>query len=317
MAVRVGVLGVGYFGRFHALKLAARGCLAGVHDADPARAASVAAEFGAAALDRAGLIAASDAVIIALPTRFHHDAALAVIAAGRHLLVEKPLAGTMAEAEAIAAAAARRQVILQVGHIERYSAAIRTLRASGAGLGGPGVAFEATRVAPFRPRSLDVSVVLDLMIHDLDLLLSLTAAPLTEVRAMGAPVMSAHPDYAVAQLGFADGATATVTASRISVALERRLRVLGPRGETRVDFLARSLETVRPGGDEPVASMPGWGIDRATWVEHDSLEAEHAAFLASIAHGAAVDADATAGLRALDAALRVEAAIRGAWISSH
>ena len=312
MAVRVGVLGVGHFGRFHALKLAARGCLAGVQDADPARAAAVAAEVGAPALDRAGLITASDAVVVAVPTRFHHDAAQAVLAAGRHLFVEKPLAGTMAEAEAVAATAARRGVVLQVGHIERYSAAIRTLRASGAGQGGPGVAFEATRVAPFRPRSLDVSVVLDLMIHDLDLVLSL-AAPLAGVAAVGARVMSDHPDYAVAQLRFADGAAATVTASRISLGLERRLRVLGPGGETRVDFLARSLEVVRPDGAEPVAAMPGWGIDRATWVEHDSLDAEQAAFLASIEQGAPVEADAAVALRALDAALRVEAAIAAGW----
>ncbi|MBX9699943.1 MAG: Gfo/Idh/MocA family oxidoreductase [Acetobacteraceae bacterium] len=309
MAIRVGVLGVGHFGRFHALKLSARGCLAGVHDADPARAAAVAAETGVPALEREALIAASGAVVVAVPTRFHHDAAMAVLAAGRHLFVEKPLAGTMADAEAIAGEAARRGLVLQVGHIERYSAAIRTLRASGAGLGGPGVAFEATRVAPFRPRSLDVSVVLDLMIHDLDLVLSLAAAPLAEVRAVGAPVMSDHPDYAVADLRFADGAAARVTASRISVGLERRLRVLGPAGETRVDFLARSLEVVRPGGAEPVASMPGWGIDRATWVEHDSLEAEQAAFLASIGTGAAVEADAAVALAALGAALRVEAAI--------
>jgi len=308
VAVRVGVLGAGHFGRFHALKLAARGCLAGVHDIDPARAATVAAEAGAPALDQAGLIAASDAVIVAVPTRFHHAAALAVLAAGRHCLVEKPLAGTMAEAEAIAGAAAHRGLVLQVGHIERYSAAVRTLAASGA-QSGPGVAYEATRVAPFRPRSLDVSVVLDLMIHDLDLVLQLARAPLAAVTAVGARVMSDHADYAVAQLGFADGARATVTASRISVALDRRLRVLGPGGETRVDFLGRSLETLRPGGAEPVPAMPGWGIDRTTWVEHDSLEAEQAAFLASIEAGAAVEADAAVALRALDAALRVEAAV--------
>ena len=197
--------------------------------------------------------------------------------------------------------------MLQVGHIERYSAAIRTLRASGAGQGA--MAFEATRVAPFRPRSLDVSVVLDLMIHDLDLVLTLAGAPLAEVRAVGRGVMSDHPDFAVAQLRFGNGAAATVTASRISVALERRLRVLGPRGETRVDFLARSIESVRPGGAEAVQTMPGWGIDRATWADHDSLEAEQAAFMASIERGATVEASGEVGLAALDAALRVEKAI--------
>jgi len=307
MRLKVGVLGVGHFGRFHALKLAARGCLAGVHDADAARAAAVAAETGAPVLDAAGLLAASDAVVIAVPTRFHHAHAMRAIAAGIPLLVEKPLAGSMAEAEEIANAAHTRGLVLQVGHIERYSAAIRTLRASGAGQGA--MAYEATRVAPFRPRGLDVSVVLDLMIHDLDLVLALAGASLAEVRAVGAAVASRHPDFAVAQLRFVNGAAATVTASRISLAPERRLRVLGREGEMRVDFLARSLEVVRPGGAEPVAAMPGWGLDHATWTDHDSLEAEQAAFLASVAEGAPVEADAAVALRALDAALRVERAI--------
>ncbi|MBK1660186.1 Gfo/Idh/MocA family protein [Paracraurococcus ruber] len=314
MALRVGVLGTGHFGRFHALKLAARGVLSGVHDADAARAATVAAECGTQARDAAGLIAASDAVIVTVPTAFHHAFALQAIAAGKHLFVEKPLAASVAQAEAILRGARDRGLVLQVGHIERYSAAIRTLRASGAGEGA--LAFEATRVAPFRPRSLDVSVVLDLMIHDLDLVLTLADAPLEEVRAVGRRVMSDHPDFAVAQLRFGNGAAATVTASRVSVALDRRLRVLGPQGETRVDFLARSLERLRPlrgagDGAEPVASMPGWGIDRSTWTEHDSLEAEQAAFLASIEQGTPVEASGETGLRALDAALRVERAIAG------
>ncbi|MBD0276270.1 MAG: gfo/Idh/MocA family oxidoreductase, partial [Acetobacteraceae bacterium] len=163
--------------------------------------------------------------------------------------------------------------------------------------------------APFRPRGLDVSVVLDLMIHDLDLLLDLAASPLAEVRAVGRAVMTPFPDFAVAQLGFESGAAATVTASRVSVCLERRLRLLGPSGEVRVDFLARSLEALRPSGAEPVPAMPGWGTDRATWIEHDSLEAEQAAFIAAVTEGTPVEADGAAGLRALDAALRVEAAL--------
>jgi predicted dehydrogenase len=308
MAVRVGVIGVGYFGHFHARKLAARGLLTGIHDADAARAAQLADELGTTACDPIALIDAADAVVVAVPTAYHYEHAIAVIAAGRHVFIEKPIAADLIQAKDLVAAAAARGVVLQVGHIERYSAAIRTLRASGAGEGA--MAFEATRVAPFRPRSLDVSVVLDLMIHDLDLVLSLAASPLAEVRAVGARVMSGHPDFAVAQLRFESGAAATVTASRISVGLERRLRVLGPEGETRVDFLARSLERIRPGGAEPVATMPGWGIDRATWTEHDSLEAEQAAFLASIETGAPVEASGAVGIAALDAALKVEAAIQ-------
>jgi predicted dehydrogenase len=309
MPLRIGVLGTGHFGRFHALKLAARGLLAGLYDADPGRAAQVAAETGAPALAAEALLAACDAVVIAVPTAHHYALAMQAIAAGRHLLVEKPLAATLEQGREVAAAARAAGLVLQVGHIERYSAAIRTLRASGAEAGA--LSFEATRVAPFRLRSLDVSVVLDLMIHDLDLVLSLAASPLADVRATGARVMSAHPDFAVAHLRFESGARATVTASRVSVAMERRLRILGGQGETRVDFLARSLDRLHPGGAEPVGTMPGWGITRSTWTEHDSLEAEQAAFLASIEAGVPVEASGEVGLAALDAALRVEAAIAG------
>ena len=308
MAVRIGVLGAGHFGRFHALKLAARGCLSGLHDADPARAAAVSAETGAPSLSEAALIEASDAVVVAVPTAHHHTHAMRVLAAGRHLLVEKPIAATVAQAEALVEAAAARGLVLQVGHIERHSAAIRTLRASGAAEAGA-LFFDAVRVAPFRPRGLDVSVVLDLMIHDLDLLLDLAGSQLREVRAVGRAVMTPFPDFAVAQLGFANGAAANLTASRVSVGLERRLRLLGPAGEVRVDFLARSLEALRPGGAEGAPAMPGWGVDRATWTEHDSLEAEQAAFIAAVAEGVPVEASGEVGLRALDAALRVEAAI--------
>jgi predicted dehydrogenase len=307
-AARIGVLGTGHFGRFHALKLAARGRLSGVHDADVLRAASVAGETGAEAMAAAALIERSDAVVVAVPTAHHHAHGMRVLRAGRHLLVEKPVAATVAEAAELVETAAARGLVLQVGHIERHSAAIRTLRASGAAQAGV-LSFDAVRVAPFRPRGLDVSVVLDLMIHDLDLLLDLAGSPLAEVRAVGRAVMTPFPDFAVAQLRFANGAAATVTASRVSVGLERRLRLLGPDGEVRVDFLARSLEALRPGGAEPAPNMPGWGTDRATWTEHDSLEAEQAAFIASVEDGAPVEASGEVGLRALDAALRVERAI--------
>jgi predicted dehydrogenase len=179
MSIRIGVLGAGYFGRFHALKLAsARGAtLVGLHDADAARADLVAGEAGCPALSAEALLAASDAVVIATPTRHHAPLATRALEAGRHVFVEKPIAATTKEADALVALASARGLVLMVGHIERHSAAIRTLRRS---LGGRRLqSIEAVRVAPFRPRSLDVSVVLDLMIHDLDLILSLVPAPLT------------------------------------------------------------------------------------------------------------------------------------------
>jgi len=149
------------------------------------------------------------------------------------------------------------------------------------------------------------------MIHDLDLILSLVPAALAEVRAVGGRVASANTDWAVAQLRFADGTQVQVTASRLATGPERRLRAMGPEGELRVDFLARSLEYLAPGSGDPVEHLPGWGLARRGWTDHDSLEAEHAAFRAAIETGAPFEADGPAGRAALDAALRVEAAITG------
>ncbi|MBY0335141.1 MAG: Gfo/Idh/MocA family oxidoreductase [Acetobacteraceae bacterium] len=311
MSVRIGVIGAGHFGRFHLLKLAGsrQARLTGLHDPDPARAAAVAGEVGCAALPAEALIAASDAVIIACPTAFHAAHATAALEAGRHVFVEKPIAATLAEAEALVTLAESRDRVLMVGQIERHSAAIRTLRAECAGRDLR--ALEAVRVAPFRPRSLDVSVVLDLMIHDLDLVLTLAGSELVEVWATGGRAVSPNTDWAVAHLGFANGVRATVTASRLAVGLERRLRALGPEGELRVDFLARSLDYVGPGGERPMEHLPGWGITSRSWTDHDSLEAEQAEFVAAIAGRRPYEADGRAGRAALDAALRVEAALTG------
>lgn len=306
-ALRIGVVGAGHFGRFHALKLAKFGLLAGISDAQPERAATVANECGVAVLDAPALIALCDAVIVATPTAYHFTVAEEVLRAGRHVFIEKPIAATLAQADALIALAEPQGLVLQVGHIERYSAAILTLRRE-MGAFAPR-ALEATRVAPFRPRSLDISVVLDLMIHDIDLVLSLVDSPLAGVRAVGGRVASGLPDYVVAQLLFENGAQAQITASRVAVAMERRLRLLGEQGEIRVDFLARELRALRSGGATPDDNMPGWGRDEASWTEHDSLEAELRAFIASIQHAAPVEANAAVARAALATALRIEAAL--------
>jgi predicted dehydrogenase len=312
MVLAVAVLGVGHFGRFHALKAAQapRLRLVALHDADPARAAAVAAECGVPALPAAAAIAAADAVIVAAPTRFHGALGRQVLEAGRHLLMEKPIAGSLAEADALAALARQAGRVLQVGHIERFSAAFRAVVAA------PGQTqarhWEAVRAAPFRPRSLDVSVVLDLMIHDIDLVLTLAGEAPESITAVGARVVSEHADFAVARLGFSGGRAATITASRVSLAMERRLRVLGAEGELSVDFLARSLAVLRRGGAEAVATMPGFGIDRGGWTDHDSLEAEQAGFAAACLDGVAPEVGAAEGRAALAVALTVEAAITAA-----
>jgi predicted dehydrogenase len=303
--LRVGVVGAGHFGRFHALKAAAgaRTTLVGLHDASPDRAALVAAEAGAPALGLDALLEAAEAVVVAAPADAHHDLAARALAAGRHVLVEKPIAATLAQADALAELAAARGLVLQVGHLERFSAAYRAVTAR---MVRP-LYIEATRIAPFKPRGTDVSVILDLMIHDLDLVLALVDSELESVDAVGAPVASAFEDIANARLRFANGCVATITASRISMKTERRMRIFGQASYVTVDFASRRLFAVTQGeGDgAPLPGLAGFHMQELAWQDHDSLAAEQDAFAASVLDGAPVVVDAAAGRRALAAALAV------------
>ncbi len=306
-ALRVGVAGTGHFGRYHALKLAAsaRAELAGVHDRNPARAALVAAEAGVRALDLPGLLDACDAVVIAVPAAAHHSIGIAALRAGRHVLMEKPIAASLDQADELAVMAAAGGLVLQVGHLERFSAAHGAILARA----GAPLYIEASRIGPFKPRGTDVSVVLDLMIHDLDLVLELVGCPIVAVDAVGAPVASAREDMASARLRFASGAVASITASRVAPRVERRMRIFGAEGCVSIDFAARRLSVIARGRGESISGLPGFGSETASWEEHDVLEAEQAAFIAAVLDGAPVPVDAAAGRRALEAALRVEAAI--------
>jgi predicted dehydrogenase len=305
--LRIGVAGVGHFGRYHALKVAAskRATLVGVHDPDLERAKAIGWEAGAPDLDFDALLAAADALIIAAPAEAHHALAAAALRAGKHVLVEKPVAATLVEADELAALAAARRLVLQVGHLERFSAAHAALSGR---LGAP-LYIEAVRIAPFKPRGTDVSVILDLMIHDLDLVLALVAAPIESVDAVGAAVASPHEDIANARIRFATGAVATITASRIAQRTERRMRIFARDGTMAIDFANRRLTMVARGRGVPVPGVAGFGFEEASWEEHDSLAAEHAAFVASVLDGAPVVVDAAAGRRALDAALQVMASM--------
>ncbi|HQT73145.1 MAG TPA: Gfo/Idh/MocA family oxidoreductase [Acidiphilium sp.] len=307
--LRVGVIGVGHFGRYHALKTAAaaRADLVGVSDPDMTRAAAVAAEAGCAALPLEALIAAAEALIIASPADTHFALASRALEAGRHVLVEKPIAATVDEAEALGRLARARGLVLQVGHLERFSAAHGAVAAR---MGKP-LYIEAVRIAPFKPRGTDVSVILDLMIHDLDLILALVAQPVESIDAVGAAVASAHEDIANARVRFANGCVATVTASRISMKTERRMRIFSEAGYLAVDFAARRLSLVGR-GQEGGLRMPGFeafGIEESSWEDHDALAAEHEAFHAACLDGAPVLVDAEAGRLALEAAIGVSRSI--------
>ena len=308
--LRIGVAGAGHFGRYHALKAAAspRAVLAGVHDIDAERARTIAWEAGAPDMALLPLLDACDALIVAAPAEAHHALAAAALRAGKHVLVEKPIAATLAEADDLAALAAANHRVLQVGHLERFSAAHGAL----AGQIGPPLYIEATRIAPFKPRGTDVSVILDLMIHDLDLVLTLVESPIAHVDAVGAAVASAHEDIANARIRFENGAVATITASRISARTERRMRIFAQDGYLAVDFANRRLTAITRGRGKPVPGVEGFGMAETSWEEHDSLAAEHAAFVASVLDGAPVLVDAAAGRRALAAALAVGAAMEEA-----
>lgn len=301
--LRIGVAGAGHFGRYHALKVAAsaRARLVGVFDPDLERAKTVGWEAGAPEMAFDPLLAAIDALIVAAPAEAHHALTAAALRAGKHVLVEKPIAATLAQADDLAALAAERALVLQVGHLERFSAAYRAL----AGRAGAPLYIEATRIAPFKPRGTDVSVILDLMIHDLDLILALTDSPIESVDAVGAAVASAHEDIANARIRFANGAVATITASRISPRTERRMRIFAQDAYLAVDFAARKLTVIGKERGLPVPGVAGFGMEEVTWDDHDSLAAEHEAFVASVLDGAPVMVDAAAGRRALAAALAV------------
>ncbi len=302
--LRIGIAGAGHFGRFHALKVAAseRSVLVGIHDPDQARAALVGREAGGApALDVASLLAAADAIIVAAPAEHHFALAQQALEAGRHVLIEKPIAATLEQADRLQQLAAQTGRVLQVGHLLRYSAEHAAITAR---ITRP-LYIEATRIAPFKPRGTDVSVILDLMIHDLDLVLAIVDSPIESVDALGAAVSSPHEDIANARVRFANGCVAAITASRISLKTERRMRLFSEEGYLSADFVARELTMIGRERGLPLPGTGGFRREAVSWQEHDTLAAEHAAFCAACLDGAPVIVDAAAGRRALAAAIAV------------
>ncbi|GAB6854281.1 Gfo/Idh/MocA family protein [Asaia astilbis] len=306
--LKVGIVGAGHFGRFHALK--ARDCkreaLIALFDPDPARARLVAEEAGCLQAESLeDLIKQVDAVIVAAPAEHHFPVASACLKAGRHVLVEKPIAATLEEAEALAALARETGCILQVGHLLRYSAEHRAISER---IGKP-LYIEATRIAPFKPRGTDVSVILDLMIHDLDLVLSLVDSPIESIDAVGVAVSSQHEDISNARVRFVNGCVASISASRISLKTERRMRVFSEEGYLSADFMQQELTMIGRKRGLPLPGTGGFKREAMRWKDCDNLAAEHDAFAAACLDGAPVLVDAEAGIRALDAAIRVKSSM--------
>jgi predicted dehydrogenase len=242
--LRLGVIGVGSLGFHHARILSTRDDIdfAGVSDASPARLAEVAEKLGVhAAADTDALLGQVDAVVIAVPTSAHEAVALAAIERGVHVLIEKPIAPTLDAADLIVAAADAAGVLVQIGHVERFNAALRACEPY---LEAP-LFVESHRLAPFNPRGTDVAVVLDLMIHDLDLVLSLMKRPVRAVAAVGVPVLTGSVDIANARLEFEGGGVANLTASRVSLERMRKIRFFQRSGYISLDLATGRGEYLR------------------------------------------------------------------------
>ena len=239
--IKSGVVGVGYLGKFHAEKYAAsiKSHLVAVADIDGARAKEIGAAVGADAItDYHALLGRVQCVSIAVPTRFHYAVARDFIEAGIDVLIEKPLTADIDEARDLVQTAERKGVILQVGHLERFNPAIRRLDSV---VKDPKF-VECHRLAPFIERGTDVNVVLDLMIHDIDVIASLVHAPVERVEAVGVPVLTDKPDIANARIKFANGCIANVTASRVSLKRERKVRFFQPDAYISIDYDQRRAQ---------------------------------------------------------------------------
>ncbi len=302
--LRTAVIGVGYLGQFHAEKYAAlpNSQLIGVVDVDQKRADEVAAKVGAKGFaDYRELLGQVDAVSIVVPTQYHHPVAKAFLEKGVHVLLEKPITTTLAEADELIGIAADKKLVFQVGHLERFNPVVMALAGV---LSGPRF-IESVRIAPFKPRGTDVNVVLDLMIHDIDIIQHIVRSPVKQINSIGAPVFTDEEDIANARILFENGCVANVTASRISLKSERRMRIFQPDAYITLDFQNKKVAVLRKGEGEMFPGVPNVLIDEQTFDQGDALKSEIASFLDAIEHGTKPEVSGEDGKRALETALMI------------
>jgi predicted dehydrogenase len=297
--LRAAVVGVGYLGAYHAEKYAAHPDvdLVAVVDVDAARARSVAARLGVEGLEDATALAGRvDCASVAVPTPRHHAVARALLETGIDVLVEKPLTTTVAQGQDLLECAARGGRVLQVGHLERFNPAIQAIAGQ---IRSPRF-IESQRLAPFGERGTDVDVILDLMIHDLDLLLAMVGSPVRSIDAVGIPVLTSSVDIANARLRFANGCVANVTASRVSVKRERKLRIFQNDAYFSIDFDERRVRIVRrePRADGP----PALHFEEKIVEPGDALAAEIHAFVGAVRRRETPPVSGWDGLKALEVA---------------
>ncbi len=307
MRIRAAVVGFGYLGRFHAEKYAVGPDvdLVAVVDSDPARAAEAGARFGCPVYrDVSALRGLVDCASVAVPTPFHRDVGAELLEAGIDVLVEKPIAATLDEARDLVRIAEEHGRILQVGHLERFNPAIRALASL---LTRPRF-LECHRLAPFVERGTDVDVVLDLMIHDLDVILSMMTSPVAAVEAVGVPVITGSPDIANARIRFADGAIANVTASRVSLKRERKLRIFQPDTYISLDYGEKRVRICRR-GEAPPGGLAPIEVEERVVEGEDALAEEIRAFVEAVRTRHAPLVSGREGLRAVELAYQILACV--------
>src|SRR5205823_4999589 len=312
--IRVAVVGTGEFGRNHArVYRELDGVeLVGVFDENPERAATVAAEFQTLVLTRLEeLPRRADAASVAVPTVAHAEVGCRLLQMGLDVLVEKPMAVNLSEADALLHAAKKNGRILQVGHVERFNPAVIAVEPI---LNRP-LFFEVHRLGVFTPRSLDVDVIYDLMIHDLDILLALVKEKVTEVKAVGIPVLTDKVDIAHARLEFSGGAVANVTASRVSTERVRKVRFFQQHEYISLDYARRDALRVRvkqPAIEPPIQTdvQPEFAFEKLSAAGVEPLRAELEAFLDAVRSRKEPKTNGTAGRAALELATRVMACIQ-------
>jgi len=307
--IRTAVIGVGHQGRWHADKLKAldEAQLLAVVDSDANRCGAIADELGVEALtDVDALIGRVDAVCVATPTVTHFDIVGRLLDSGIHVLVEKPMTSTVHEAEQLVELAQRRGVIFQVGHLERFNPAVLGMADA---VHDPQF-IESNRIAPYKPRSLDVSVVLDLMIHDIDLIHSFVQSPMQDVDAIGRSVFSSSLDVANARLRFANGCVANVTSSRISLKTERSIRIFQNDSYLSADLHGKSYKAYTRRHDGQVTGPEDVKIEERSFTASDALLDQTRAFLASIAGGPPPLVSGQTALEALRTATVISSIVR-------
>jgi predicted dehydrogenase len=302
--ITAAVIGVGYLGRFHAQKYAqlpACVLVAVVDGREEVRNAVAAEVKSTAVADYRDLLGKVDAVSVATPTPAHFEIAEAFLAAGAHVLVEKPISETPEQARTLIALAERQKRVLQVGHLERFNSAILAAEPH---LRTPRF-MECQRLAPYRERGTDVNVVLDLMIHDIDLVQSLARSEIVSIDAIGSPVFSGEIDIANARIRFANGCVANTTASRVSLKTERKLRIFEDAAYISLDLQQKILTLIRKRDGVPQPGQLPVTIEESNLEQGDALKAEIESFLECIRNKTRPIVSGEDGLRALETAIRI------------